>query len=236
MVQSAYVRHDGLINLSEEQPVAKRLFVPVFVLDRIDVIPVWDIPVDLRVPYVVVNAVKDAAELLPMDVKCMTESVRQFRMPDLPGITGRHGSHKVRIYDACLHEVHGGIIGAVPEPVRVKIIIRPVESYGTQYRLPGHSLMLEVVQGITYAGMGHAITLVHIKEKYRHDSSLPVVAMDYVGMLVGLEHKLKGRPAEKSKPLGIIIMAVKNTSIKEVFLGMRLNKKTFSSVDETEKY
>src|SRR5208337_1566617 len=92
MVQSAYVRHDGLINLSEEQPVAKRLFVPVFVLDRIDVIPVWDIPVDLRVPYVVVNAVKDAAELLPMDVKCMTESVRQFRMPDLPGITGRHGS------------------------------------------------------------------------------------------------------------------------------------------------
>src|SRR5208337_2929921 len=90
--------------------------------------------------------------------------------------------------------------------------------------------------GKTDAGMGHAITLVHIKEKYRHDSSLPIVTMDYVGMPVRLEHKLKGRPAEKSKPFRIIVMTVKNTSIEEVLLRMGFDKKTFSSVDETEKY
>src|SRR5208283_6134505 len=103
MVQSSYVRHYGLINLLEEKPVAKCLFVLVFIMDRIDAIPVWYMPVDLGVPYVVVNAIKDTAELLPMDEKGMTESVRQFGMPYLPGITGRDGSHKVRIDDAGLH-------------------------------------------------------------------------------------------------------------------------------------
>src|SRR5208337_3835511 len=235
MVQSSYVRHYGLINLLEEKPMAKCLFVFVFVMDCIDVIPVWDMPVDLGVPYFVINAIKDTAELLPMDVKGMTESVRQFGMLDLPGITGRHGSHKVRIDDAGLHEVHGGMIGAVPEPVGVKIIIRPVESYGTQYKLSDHSLMHEVVQGITDAGMGHAIILVQIKQEYRHDPGLPVVTVDYVRMLVRLEHKLKGRPAEKSKPLGIIAVTVKNTSIKEVPLRMGFDKKAFSSMDKTEK-
>jgi hypothetical protein len=127
------------------------------------------------------------------------------------------------------------MIGVVPEPVGVKIMIRPVESYGTQYKLPGHSLMLEVVQGITYAGMGHAITLVQIKEEYRNDPSLPVVTVDYVRMLVRLEHKFKRRSAKKSKPLGIIAVTVKNTSIKEVPLRMGFDKKTFSSMDETEK-
>jgi hypothetical protein len=216
MVQSAYVRYDGLINLPEEKPVAKRLFVPVFVLDCIDAIPGWDMPVDLGVPYVVVNAIEDTAELLPMDVKCMTESVRQFGMSNLPGITGRHGSHKVRIDNAGLHEVHGGMIGVVPETVGVKIIIRPVESYGTQYKFSGHSLMLEVMQGITNAGMGHAITFIHIKEKHRDDTRLPIVTVDYIGMFVRLEHKLKGRPAKKSKPFRVIVMTVKNTSVKEV--------------------
>jgi len=127
------------------------------------------------------------------------------------------------------------MIGIVPEPVGVKIIIRPVESYGTQYKFSDHSLMLEVMKGITDAGMGHAITLVHIKEKYRDDTSLPVVTVDYIGMLVRLEHKLKGRPAKKSKPLGIIAVTVKNTSIKEVPLRMGFDKKAFSSMDETEK-
>src|SRR5208283_2689406 len=175
-----------------------------------------------------VNSIKDTAELLPMDVKCMTKSVRQFGMPDLKGITGRHGSHKVRIDYAGLYEVHGGVIEVVPEPVRVEVIIMPVESYSTQDIFTGHSLMLEVMQGETNPGMGHAITLVHIKEKHRHYSSLPVVAVDYVGMLVRLEHKLKGSPAEKSKPFRIIAMTVKNTSVKEVPLRMRFDEKTFS--------
>jgi hypothetical protein len=170
-----------------------------------------------------------------MDEKGMTESVRQFGMPYLPGITGRHSSHKVRIDDARLHKVHSRIIGVVPEPVGVKIIIRPVESYGTQYELPGNSLMLEIMQGKADSGMGHAIILVQIKEEYRHYPSLPVVTVDYVRMLVRLEHKLKGRPAEKSKPLGIIAVTVKNTSIKKVSLRMGLDKKTFSSMDKTEK-
>jgi hypothetical protein len=163
MVQSADVRHDGFINLPEEKPVAKRFFVPVFVLDRIDAIPVWDMPVNLRVPYLVVNAIQDTAELLPVDVKGMTQSVRQLGMSYLAGITGRHGGYKIRIDDAGLHEVNSGMIEVVLKPVRMKIIIRPVKSRGTQYIFSGHSLMLEVVQGITYAGMGHAITLVNIK-------------------------------------------------------------------------
>src|SRR5208283_690853 len=45
----------------------------------------------------------------------------------------------------------------------------------------------------------------------------------------------KRRPAEKSKPLGIIVVAVKNISVEKVPVRMRLNKKTFSSMDKTEK-
>jgi hypothetical protein len=54
-------------------------------------------------------------------------------------------------------------------------------------------------------------------------------------MPVRFEHKLKGCPAEKSKPLRIIFMPVKNASVKEVPVRMGFNKKTFSSVHETEK-
>ncbi len=164
--------------------MAERLFVPVFAVDIIDFIPVRDIPVDLRVPNFVVDAVQNAAELLTVDVKGMTESVRQMGMLDFRGITGRHCGHEVGINDAGLHQVHGGMIEVVPEPVVVKIMIRPVESYGTQYVLSCYSLMPDVVQGITDAGMGHAIILVNIKEQHRHDTSLPVVTVDDVGMLV----------------------------------------------------
>src|SRR5271169_5972207 len=95
--------------------------------------------------------------------------------------------------------------------------------------------MPEVVQGVTNAGMGHAVILVNIKEEYRHDTRLPVVTVDNVGMLVRLEHKLKGRPAEKSKPLGIILMTVKNSSVEEVPVRMGFDKETFSSMGKTEK-
>ena len=42
--------------------------------------------------------------------------------------------------------------------------------------------------------------LVNLEQQDRHEPGLPVVAVDHVGALVGLEHELQRRLAEKGEP------------------------------------
>jgi hypothetical protein len=117
----------------------------------------------------------------------------------------------------------------------MKIIVLPVQSCRTQNELSGNPLMFEIMQRIADTRMGHAEILIHLEQEYWHDPCLPVVAVNDVGMLAGLKHEFKGRPAEKYKPLRVIIVTVEPPPVKKMSVRMGLDKKTFAAVDKSEE-
>ncbi len=60
------------------------------------------------------------------------------------------------------------------------------------------------------------------------------MAMDDVRALVAFEHELQRCPAEKSKPLVIIALAVKHPALKEIMVGVGFYEKAFAAMDESE--
>ena len=60
------------------------------------------------------------------------------------------------------------------------------------------------------------------------------MTVDNIGMLVAFQHEFQGRPAEKGKPLPVIIVSVKFTSVEEVVIGVRFYEKTLQTIDKAE--
>src|SRR5258708_10715719 len=116
----------------------------------------------------------------------------------------------------------------------MKEVLMPVEAGCAQDALAGKALMLEIMERVADARMGHANSLINFIKQYRHQSGLPVVAMDDVRVLVALEHELEGCAGKKRKALVIVAMAVKNPAIKEVLVRMRLDEEAFAAMNETE--
>ena len=135
---------------------------------------------------------------------------------------------------AGFHQVDGGMVEIVLEPVLVKEVTGPVETGRAQDMLPGDALVLEVMQSVTHPGMGHPHVLVHLVEQHRHQAGLPIVAVDDVRVLVALEHELECRPAEEGEPLVIIHLPVKRVPIEVVVVGMRLDEEALAAMHKAE--
>jgi len=73
--------------------------------------------------------------------------------------------------------------------------------------------------------VGHAEIFVPFEKQHRDQGGLPIMAVDDVGMLVGLEHELQGRPAEKGKAFRIVPVAVEGAPIEEISMRMGFDKK-----------
>jgi len=58
--------------------------------------------------------------------------------------------------------------------------------------------------------------------------------MDDIGVPVCLKHEFQRGLAEKSKPLGIVMMAVKNASVKEILVRVGFYEKTLKVVCEAK--
>src|SRR3990172_5431260 len=54
------------------------------------------------------------------------------------------------------------------------------------------------------------------------------MAVDYIRVLACLEQEFQHCTAEKTKSLRVILMAIINTPVKKVFIGVGINKKTLS--------
>jgi hypothetical protein len=117
----------------------------------------------------------------------------------------------------------------------MEIIVRPVKSRGAEDKFTSYALMSEVVKGIANPGMRHAEILIHIVKQHRNDPGLPVMTVDNVRVLAGLQHKFQGGPAEKDETLRVVVMTVVNASVKEVPVRMGLDEEAFPSVDEPEE-
>jgi hypothetical protein len=100
--------------------------------------------------------------------------------------------------------------------------------------LPGDALVLEVMQRVANPRMSHSRVLIHLVKQHRHQTDLPIVAVNDVRVLVALEHELQRGPAEECEPLVVIHLPVKRAAIEEVVMGMRLNEEALAAMHEAE--
>ena len=190
--------------------------------------------IGLRIELLVVQAVQDAAEFIMVRVQRRFEAVRLSAILGLPRVPRRNGRDKIRVNNPAFHQVDRMGIVVVAQPVVVHEILRPVQARGAQHMLAGHALMLEVVQGEAHPRMPHAEVLIHLVKQHRHQRRLPVVAMDDIRVLVGLEHELQRRAAKKGESQHVVVLPVKTPAVEKIVLGMRFDEKALAPVHEAE--
>jgi len=120
----------------------------------------------------------------------------------------RHCRNEVRIDDATLHEVDGCVIEIVEKPIVVEEVRRTGQPGRPQDLVTGDALVTEVVDGVTRSHVGHTIVLVDLVQQDWHQTSLPVVAVDDVGMTARFEQELHGRFGKKGEPCGIVARTI----------------------------
>jgi len=143
---------------------------------------------------------------------------------DFFGIAGGDRGHEIRINDAALHQVDRAVIEIILQPIPGPIGSR-VQAHQPNHMVPSHTLMHDVVDGVANPRVGHAEIFVPFEKQHRDQGGLPIMAVDDVGMLVGLEHELQGRPAEKGKAFRIVPVAVEGAPIEEISMRMGFDKK-----------
>ena len=82
--------------------------------------------------------------------------------------------------------------------------------------LTADTLVREIVDGIANTLIAHAEVLVDLIQQHRHGRGLPVVAVDYLGPLAGLEHELQGRLGQEREPGHIVRRAVQVAPVEEL--------------------
>src|ERR1035441_7020543 len=169
-----------------------------------------------------------------MDLESVAQSEILGRVHGLPGVMGRDRGDEIGIDYAGLHQVKGGMVEIVLEPFLMKEVTRPVETGRAQNMLPGDALVLEVMQRVTHPRMSHPRVLIHLKEQHRHQSGLPIMAVNDVRVLVALEHELQGGLDRKSEPLVVIHLPVERAAVEEVMVGMRLDEEALAAMHEAE--
>jgi len=96
------------------------------------------------------------------------------------------------------------------------------------------ALVGDVVKGEADARVAHAEVLIGFVKEYGHERGLPVMTMDDVGMLVRFEHEFQGGAGEESESFDIVMMAVKNTAIEKIVVGVRIDEETSQAFHEPE--
>src|SRR6266581_2898540 len=96
--------------------------------------------------------------------------------------------------------------------------------------------MTEVVYGQADPLRVHASALVLLVQQHRNESGLPVVAMDDVRPLAGLEHELHGRLAEEREAGRVVLIAVVAAALEEAVGRVRLDEIALPAVHETEPH
>src|ERR1039458_6118076 len=73
LIQPANVTDDGPERIPQPEPLPQRLLVLVLVVEAVDAVSARDMPVNFRVPDLVINAIENAAHLGAMDLEGMTQ-------------------------------------------------------------------------------------------------------------------------------------------------------------------
>src|SRR5262249_16077526 len=100
------------------------------------------------------------------------------------------------------------MVKIILKPLLAEKMAGPVETGRGENMLSRKSLVLEIVQRVTDAGMPHSEVLINLVEQHGRQAGLPIMAMDYIRVLAALEDELQGGAAEKREALVVISLAV----------------------------
>jgi hypothetical protein len=106
----------------------------------------------------------------------------------------------------------------------------------TQNKFSRDALVLHVMESEAGAGMGHAQPAIGLVQHERNQRGLPVVHVDDVGVLVGLQHELKRRLAEEGKALHVVGVAIDQPAVEEILEEVGLDKEALHPIHETEEH
>src|ERR1051325_2476318 len=232
MIEPAHVGNDRLELLSQPQPIPKRAFVRVFVLDSTCRVVSRDLGINLGVPHIVINAVEDAAEFLLMNPESSLQAHPERSVANFKGITRRNGGDEIGIDDAALHQIYRRAL-VVEQSVVIHHRGR-IEPRQSQNRFTVNALVADIVQSVADAGPRHAEMLINLIEQHRRERRMPIVAMDAVRVLIGLEHELQGGAAEKGEPLAVVRVPVEHAAIEEILRRMGFDEEALEALNEPE--
>ena len=117
-VDAAHVRDDRLVFLPQQQPVTQGIFVRILPLDRAGGVVLWDQDIDLRIPYVVVDAVEDTAELALLEVGACAPAPSPDRCGSPPRRLWWHRGDEIRVNDAALSDGRFALPRAIAAAMR----------------------------------------------------------------------------------------------------------------------
>ena len=121
------------------------------------------------------------------------------------------------------------MVGVVAQPVAVQEVVRLAQLRARQHLRAADALMGKVVDRVADPLVGQHLAVLLIQQ-HRHQPGLPVMAVDDIRPLVGLEHELKGRLGKEAEPLGVVRVPIQQIPVEEVVRRVRLDEKALAAM------
>ena len=162
-----------------------------------------------------VDAVEDTAQLVAVVGDDALQAVGVEGVLQLLGVGGGDGGHIVGGVDGALHQVH---IAVIAEHMLVEVAgVETEEVFQGLLAVP--ALVLDVVDGVDRLGvveLGHAVAL--FQQVDGHQSGLPVVAVEHLGMPVQVARGLDDGAGEEGEALAVVIVAIDAGTLEVIFV------------------
>jgi hypothetical protein len=126
-------------------------------------------------------------------------------------------------------------VGVIAQPVGVQEVLRPVQLGGPQHLRAGDALIAEVVHRVTDPLVRHRMPVL-LTQQHRDQAGVPVVAMDDIRALAGLQQELQRRLGKEREPCNVVVISVQQVPAEEVIRRVRLDEKALPAVHEPEPH
>ena len=138
---------------------------------------------------------------------------------DLARVGGAHGAHLVGRFHRSLHKVGAAVVlhnMGVPLANAAGVL---------QNIQPVFALVLDIMDGEHRLNAAVFVQMPVVKVQiHRHQRRLPVVGVQHVRHKIGVKQHFQNSPAEKRKPLAIVVKAVQAAALKIIFVVEKIER------------
>ena len=205
---------DGAAVLVEAELILQSLLALCLALfEVVDIVVEGDVGVGGRVVGLHVDTVQDAAELVLLLAQQSVQTVAEPRVEDLLCIGGADGGDLVCRLDGTLHEVGAAI-------VLHDMLVAAADAAGVFQNIGAVlALIGNVVDGEDGLDAVELVQMTIVQvQVHRHQSGLPVVAVDDVGGKVDVEQGLQHCAGEEGEALAVVVEAVEAAALEVILV------------------
>src|SRR5262249_16960078 len=144
-------------------------------VQRLDAVLARNVPIDFGIPNLVIHPIQDAPDFVAMDMQRMAEAIVLRTIHNFPRVARGNRRDEIRIDDAALHHVDGGMVKVILKTLLAEKVTVSVETSRAENMLSSQSLVLQIMQRVTDAGMGHPEGLIDLVQQHRRQAGLPIM-------------------------------------------------------------